>query len=151
MWGRLTAIAFMAFSLPALAAPSPVGRWLTEDREGVIEIAPCGANFCGSIVGMSGFKVGGKMPRDVKGRPQCHLEILHDLQLKGTNSQGATTWTGMITNPESGKNYHAIVSVDAAGRLNMRGYIGIPLLGSTQIWTAYTGGLTPDCHLTPAS
>jgi hypothetical protein len=29
----------------------------------------------------------------------------------------------------------------------MRGYIGIPLLGRTTIWTRYEGKLTPDCHL----
>jgi hypothetical protein len=32
------------------------------------------------------------------------------------------------------------------GRLNLRGYIGIPLLGSTQVWSRFTGPLTEDCR-----
>ena len=41
--------AAMALAAPASAADPITGRWITEDRDAVITIAPCGANLCGKI------------------------------------------------------------------------------------------------------
>jgi uncharacterized protein (DUF2147 family) len=38
--------------------------------------------------------------------------------------------------------------VDEDGNLHVRGFIGIPLLGSTQIWHPFTGHqLTTECGM----
>jgi hypothetical protein len=58
-----------------------------------------------------------------------------------------TTWEGRITDPRDGKTYQAKLWVDATGNLHLRGFIGIPLLGSTQIWQKYNGSLTAECGL----
>jgi uncharacterized protein (DUF2147 family) len=42
---------------------------------------------------------------------------------------------GWVYDPESGKTYSARMALESATLLRLRGYIGIPLLGSTQLWT----------------
>ena len=38
--------------------------------------------------------------------------------------------------------------VDGRGQLHMRGYIGVPLLGKTQVWRPYMGHIAHDCQFT---
>ena len=59
-------------------------------------------------------------------------------------------WQGHILDPDSGKRYNARVWIDAAGRLNLRGYRGIPLLGETQVWTMFYGNVAADCSFRAA-
>jgi uncharacterized protein (DUF2147 family) len=125
------------------AAPGPVGRWLTEDRGGVIEIYSCGAALCGRIVGMTEpLRPDGKPQTDNTGRPKCGLTILH-----ASVPTEPDEWAGRITDPDDGSDWHCVLSVDAEGRLHLRGYVLLPLLGQTQIWTPYTGRLGADCRM----
>jgi uncharacterized protein (DUF2147 family) len=151
--GRLAGLICLglAASAPARAAPDPVtpdpgsaiyGDWLTADRSGVIRLEPCGGALCGRIVGMAEWPTDGTVPRDVHGMPQCHLMILRDARREEMN-----LWSGSITNPDDGNSYGAELWLDDQGRLHLRGYLAIPLLGSTQIWTRYRGKVMPDCHL----
>ena len=69
--------------LPTGATAATVaGLWLTEDRDAVIKIEPCGANLCGLIVGIGIFSPDGSPPKDIDGRSQCGLEIIHALARK---------------------------------------------------------------------
>ena len=145
--GRLRLIVLPVFLLGLLStgatAATIEGLWLIEDRDAVIKIEPCGGMLCGLIVGIGTFSPDGSPPKDISGRSQCGLEIIHALVQSKPGR-----WVGTITNPEDGRTYKARLSLDDAGRLRLRGYIGIPLLGSTQIWTAYSGTLTADCRMT---
>ena len=127
----------------AAAAPSasPVGTWLTESGHGVVQIAECGDVLCGRIVGID-RDPGSPMPTDVNGRPQCGLTIISN---EKPDADG--TWLGEVTNPRDGATYQAKLWVDPSGNLHLRGFIGIPLLGSTQIWRPFTGRLTAECGL----
>ncbi|MBV8578440.1 MAG: DUF2147 domain-containing protein [Acetobacteraceae bacterium] len=117
------------------------GLWLTQGRDGVIRIAPCGLLFCGWIAGLD-LGPGEAMPHDVQGRPQCGLQLISGLRQIGPNE-----WQGSITNPRDGKVYDARLSMDE-GKLRLRGYVLVPLFGATQIWTRYPGGVTPNCRMT---
>ena len=125
---------------------SPEGQWLIEDGTGVIDIAPCGAGLCGRIVGMKSVTPDGAGPTDYRGRSKCGLEIIHELTLGDPGE-----WTGEITNPDNGNVYGARLTLDDQGRLHLRGFLRAPLLGtalgSTQIWTAYTGRVTAECRI----
>lgn len=47
----LFVLAALAAAGPASAA-GPEGLWLTQDRDGVIEVRPCDNGLCGRIAGM---------------------------------------------------------------------------------------------------
>ena len=50
-------------------------------------------------------------------------------------------WYGKIVDPREGASYLAKLWFDSDGRLNLRGYVGIALLGSTQVWSRFAGRL----------
>jgi uncharacterized protein (DUF2147 family) len=139
---KFLTLLLLLIATPALAQPSVTGRWMTADNGGVVALTACGTAICGSVEGITGFRPNGAAPVDVNGRSRCHLQIIPDLVLEEPG-----LWSGHITNPDDGKTYSINISLDPQGRLRMRGYIGIPLLGRTTIWTRYEGKLTPDCHL----
>ena len=127
---------------PALAQNSLLGRWMTEDGQGVVALQPCGAAICGTVEGIAKFQPNGAPPVDFEGRSRCHLPIISDLVVEEPG-----VWAGHITNPDDGKVYSIHISIDPQGKMRMRGYIGIPLLGRTTVWTRYPGKLMPDCHI----
>jgi uncharacterized protein (DUF2147 family) len=136
------AIALLAASASATAAESdPIGVWSTENGHGVIAIAQCGEALCGRIVGIDRAPTD-PMPTDVNGRSQCGLTIITNEKPRGDG-----TWIGQITDPRDGDTYQAKLWLDQNGDLNLRGFIGIPLLGATRVWHKYTGQLTAECGL----
>jgi uncharacterized protein (DUF2147 family) len=121
---------------------SPVGRWLTQDGDGVIEIYACGGALCGRIVGMSDLsRADGGPIVDKQGRRQCGLTILRETAQTDTH-----VWEGRITNPDDGSTWTCEFWVESDG-LHLRGYVLLPVLGQTQIWRPYTGRLEPNCRM----
>jgi uncharacterized protein (DUF2147 family) len=155
---RFALAAFLAFGIAAAAASpapqngvngmwmqnnaSPTGRWVTANHNAVIQISPCGQDLCGQIVGMA-LKPGDPVPKDWRGKSQCGLNIIKT----APDAPGASSWTGTILDPRDGSTYHAKITPGAAGQINLRGYVGLPVFGQTQTWTAYTGKITQDCRL----
>jgi uncharacterized protein (DUF2147 family) len=131
----------IAASASAKPADSPVGAWSTANGHGVVAIEQCGDALCGRIVGIDREPTE-PMPTDVRGRSQCGLTIITH-----GKPEGDGTWLGQITDPRDGNTYHAKLWLDKDGNLTLRGYIGIPLFGSTQIWRPFTGRLTAECGL----
>ena len=119
----------------------PVGRWLSQDHDGVFEIADCGRTLCGRLIGM---RYDGAMPTDSHGHPQCGLMMLTGFV---RDDDDATRWAGLILDPEKGRTYHAEIWSPGPGLLNLRGYLLLPLFGETQRWTRYDGSIGAACHL----
>jgi uncharacterized protein (DUF2147 family) len=124
---------------PATAAPMPVGRWWAEGGAAHVEIRPCGPNLCGQVVWLrSPFDEFGCELRDrrnpdeaLRDRPVLGLEILHGL----TPAAGGEWWAGgTIYDPGSGRTYACQLRLDGEHRLELRGYVGFPLLGRTTTW-----------------
>ncbi len=134
--GALVAIGLTGIARAQQASGQPpVGLWLTQDHRGVIRIAPCGQNMCGSIVGQSA--AGPEPPVAAR----CGLMIL----TVAPSRPGV--WDGHITNPEDGQVWNAQIWQDTLGKLHLRGYVALPLLGQTQIWTRYAGRLATGCRM----
>jgi uncharacterized protein (DUF2147 family) len=123
-------------------AESPEGNWLTQDRDGIIAISRCPEGLCGRIVGLA-ETIGpdGAVSADPQGRPMCGLDIL----VAAPGEPG--TWDGRITDPDTGTAWTCRLRLDAAGRLQLRGYAVLPLFGRTQIWTRTTIVPRPDCAM----
>jgi uncharacterized protein (DUF2147 family) len=135
----------LASTLPARSAAGLSGLWLTQDRNGVIEVSHCGDRLCARIVGVVLDHPDDKMPLDYRGMPQCDLPLVSDAQEIRPN-----LWKGHLTDPRSGSVYGAEIHLNPNGTLALRGYLGFTLLGRTQTWTRYSGTLPADCRLEAA-
>ena len=126
--------------VPRKPAANPVGIWYAEGGAAQIDLRDCGAALCGRVVWLrSPFDEHGCELRDrynpldsLRQRPVIGLEILRGLE----RSPGADgVWTdGTIYDPGSGSTYRASLTVVDESRLELRGYVGIPLLGRTATW-----------------
>jgi len=66
----------------------------------------------------------------LKDQPTLGMTILTGFTRNGNEYSGGT-----ILDPENGKTYQSRMSVEDNGKkLNVRGYIGIPLFGRSQTW-----------------
>jgi uncharacterized protein (DUF2147 family) len=82
-----------------------------------------------------------KCEGDQKDAPMLGLTIV-----KGMKRDGRKYDEGSILDPRDGTIYHAQMELSADGKkLDVRGYLGIPLLGQTQTWLRL-----PDDSMAPA-
>ena len=65
---------------------------------------------------------------DRKNKPILGMEIIRGLKKDGNEFTG-----GSITDPKNGKSYKCTITRDG-DKLNVRGYMGISLIGRTQTW-----------------
>lgn len=148
---RVLAPAVMAGALaasPALAA-DVYGTWLTEAKTAHVEVYKCSDDtrgpVCGRIVrllapkGPDGKPVKAEDAVDFR-NPDANLRARKLLQMvflydfKPTSTANSFE-EGAIYSAEDGKTYKANLSLQADGTLRLRGYVGAPILGKTQIWT----------------
>ncbi len=130
----------------AIQNQNPTGRWLTENGQAVIQIAPCGADLCGQIVGIALAHPGDPMPTNWQGGPQCGMTILQTAPQMDSDT-GATAWVGSVLDPRNGNVYHATIRLDDNRDLHLHGYLGLPIFGQTQIWALYAGRTLAGCKL----
>ena len=119
-------------------AQSPVGVWATEGNKSHIEIYRCGEHMCGKIIWLDRAKSRGpafdrQNPDPSKrGRPLVGLRVLSELR----PSDDPGEWTGgRVYDPRDGDSYRVKMTLLQDGRMRVRAYIGIPLIGRSQTWT----------------
>ncbi|HLQ13655.1 MAG TPA: DUF2147 domain-containing protein [Steroidobacteraceae bacterium] len=121
---------------PALS--SVVGNWLTEPRDGIIQVSvDARGNLEGRIIG-------GNHPglKDEKNPDPARrgLALRGQVILRNMSYEGDGRWSGgTIYKPDNGSTYKCTVTLVGSDVLKVRGYIGFALLGITQKWTRYTG------------
>ncbi|QNK63252.1 DUF2147 domain-containing protein [Pedobacter sp. PAMC26386] len=129
-----TAISFTGF---AQNKDAILGQWVNSTGEAHVEIFKKESKYFGKIVWL-------KTPKDEKGspkldvknpdaalksRPILGLEMLKDFVFEDNK------WTdGKIYDPKSGKTYSCNMNLKDNGDLNMRGYIGISIIGRSEVW-----------------
>ena len=130
---------------PALAPVGVEGLWLSQDKDGIFEIKPCGGGLCVWLVGLD-YK--DHVPRDVMGRSECRLMMMTDFVPLDEKK-----WQGHILDPRTGHTYQARIWNEGAQVLKLRGFVlGVPLLGETQTWTRYEGpAVDTECHMVKMS
>jgi uncharacterized protein (DUF2147 family) len=122
-----------------------LGIWKTELDESKVEVYRCGEKICGKIVWLkrpvytdgSDGQVGTPIIDRYNPDPALRKRPLIGLQImQGFSEHGDTTWGGgSCYDPKSGKSYRGNIRLTAPDRLELRGFIGIPLFGRTSVWT----------------
>jgi len=143
-------VALCAFALVAATQPgaSPEGRWLTEKKNGIVEIFRCsggGDILCGRLLwfrlkpGGSNLDVSNPDPKQ-RNRPLCGLVFM-----SGFRPDDPNNWEdGRVYNSDDGNTYHATMRLQPDGTLRLHGYILVTLIGASEIWTRHTGPV-PAC------
>lgn len=127
-------------------ADGVVGDWLVESRDAVVHVERSGDEFVGRIAWLKddryteadGPELAGQPLRDHKNPdPQLRSRPLLGLpMITGLRYDGKGGWVdGQVYNLEDGHTYGCRLSLEDADHLRVRGYIGIPLLGGTSVWT----------------
>lgn len=140
----IVALALTASALGAAGAQqSPVGLWKTIDdstkkERSLVRIAEAGGSLSGRIEkGLDPQAdpnaVCSKCTDDRKDRPLIGLVLIRGVK----PSEGSPgVWEGGdIVDPDNGKVYRVrLTPIEDGRKLEVRGYIGMPLLGRTQTW-----------------
>jgi len=127
----------------AAAQMTPIGTWHTIDDEtkkpkGEVRISLNAAGTLSGVVEKSLLPMPDEDPLcnlctdDRKGKAKIGMEIIRG----GKKAEGKDVWEdGKILDPNNGKNYSLrLTPVDGGKKMEVRGYIGAPILGRTQTW-----------------
>lgn len=97
-------------------ANSPLGVWLTEEKEGKVRIEQCGANLCGYSV-------------DAKSN-QNGEQVLINMQ-PGRDAK----WSGRIFDPNTGSTYDSTIALKGSGTLRVQGCAFGGMFCGGQTWS----------------
>jgi uncharacterized protein (DUF2147 family) len=115
------AVAAVPPAAPAPAAAprdpnSPVGIWLTEEKEGKVRIEQCGANLCGYSV-------------DAKSNANGEQVLIN--MRPGADHK----WSGRIHDPNSGSTYDSTIAMKGTTQLRVQGCAFGGMFCGGQTWT----------------
>ena len=138
----LIALALAGVSLAAAAQSTPAGLWKTIDDDGRTEKSLVRITDTGGVLSARIEKVFDPTKQDARcekcGDERKDQPVLGMTIVKGVKASAddAGLWDGgEILDPNNGKTYKVrLKPVDGGRRLEVRGYIGAPLLGRTQTW-----------------
>lgn len=100
---------------PAMASNSPIGVWLTEEKEGKVRIEQCGANLCGYSVD--------------KKTDQNGEQVLINMK------PGKDKWSGRILDPTTGSTYDSTIAMKGTDTLRVQGCAFGGVFCGGQTWT----------------
>ena len=102
-----------ASTLPS--ANSPLGVWLTEEKEGKVRIEACGADLCGYSVDKKSNQNGAQVLINMK--------------------PGKDKWSGRIFDPNSGSTYDLTIALKGTDSLRVQGCAFGGMFCGGQTWT----------------
>jgi uncharacterized protein (DUF2147 family) len=117
----------------AVTKDAVLGEWLSEKKDGKVLIYKQGEKYFGKI----SWGRDGNEKKDIN-NPDEKLKaqpIVGSVILKGFEFTGKSWENGTIYDPNNGKTYSCNIKMKKANELEIRGYIGISLLGRTTVWT----------------
>ena len=114
------------------------GTWYNEEKTGKIQFFKQGEKINGKIIWLKEPNENGK-PRLDKENPDAKLKtrpILGLMNLKNFKSTGKGTWEdGEVYDPKNGKTYSCKMTLVNPTQLDVRGFIGISIIGRTSKFT----------------
>ena len=97
------------------SANSPLGVWLTEEKEGKVRIEQCGPNLCGYSIDKKSNQNGEQVLINMK--------------------PGKDKWSGRIFDPNSGSTYDSTIAMKGSDSLRVQGCAFGGMFCGGQTWT----------------
>lgn len=136
----LLAFVFVFFSgqfLYAQKADDILGEWYNTEEDAKIEIFKEGEKYFGKVVWLKDPMENGKLILDAnnvdkskRDRPILGMKLLENFEFKGGSWEN-----GVIYDPRNGKTYSSTLKKKGEKVLEVRGFIGVSLIGRTVEWT----------------
>jgi uncharacterized protein (DUF2147 family) len=135
-----SAVLLVSFTLNQDNPDAIVGSWKNGEGTGIIQIYKNGEKYQGKIIWL-------KEPNDPDtGKPKLDKKhpdeknharpVLGLVNMWGFQYSGSGEWTGgKIYDPKNGKTYSCKVSLGKNNTLSVRGFVGVSLIGRTDVWT----------------
>lgn len=134
----LAITAIISITTYSQQADQILGQWLSEEKDGKIEIYKTGDKYSGKLIwSVRMFEADGKTPRKDEKNPESALRNrnLKDLVLLTNFIYDDGVYAdGKIYDPKSGKTYSCKMTM-SGDKLSIRGYVGLPMFGRTTVWT----------------
>ena len=134
----LIALFFVSFTFYAQNADDILGTWITEGGKSLVKVTKQDNKYYGKIIWLrepkekdGTIKLDKNNPdKNLQKKPIVGLQILKDFVFTDDK-----TWeNGTIYDPENGKTYSCTIKIIGKNQLDVRGYIGISLIGRTTTW-----------------
>ena len=127
-----------AINVSAEEADTIIGEWYTKDSKALVEIYKSGEVYNGKIVWLKEpLYDDGTEKRDKNNPDESRQQdkIIGLNLVKGFTYKGKHKWTdGTIYDPDNGKTYSCKMTLNGDNALKVRGFIGVSLIGRTQVW-----------------
>ncbi|NDG41650.1 MAG: DUF2147 domain-containing protein [Betaproteobacteria bacterium] len=140
MHKTLIALLLAATGCAALAQATPVGLWKTIDDDGKIEksmvrITESGGAVSGRVEKIFDLAKASEVCHDCSDERK-NQAVMGMTIIRGAKKGDDGAWVGGdILDPNNGKVYKLrLKPVDGGKKLEVRGYLGLPMLGRTQTW-----------------
>lgn len=145
IWTCLAIVLLTATTAFSAGPDDVLGLWKTAGGDSQLELFRCGDKICGKVVWLKvpkyidsadgpvgKIKIDRKNPNPaLRNRP-----ILGLMVMQGFTPKGSKRWVnGTSYNPETGKSYKSKMQLKSPSRLELRGYIGISLIGRNHVLT----------------
>lgn len=135
-------LVFIALSLPLwtsaqVSAGDVCGKWITEEGKSVVEIYEQDGKYYGKILWLKDANGDDGLPMKDKENPDPKLksrEIKGMVFMSGFVFNGKYWDNGSVYDPESGNSYSGNMKLRTHDILDLRGYMGISMLGRTATW-----------------
>ncbi len=117
-----------------------LGKWITENGESVVQIFKKENKYYGKLIWL-------KEPNDENGEPKTDNKNPNE-KLRQRKTKGMIfmygfefddgEWeNGKVYDPKKGKTYSGTLKLRTKDIMDLRGYIGISLIGRTSTWVRY--------------
>lgn len=123
---RAYAAAGLVFISAPLSASEIEGRWRSPGGNSIIEIAPCGANLCGTVAWAS--------ERAKKDAAKATSDLVGTQLLTGLQERKPGRWQGKLFIPDKNLRVTARIQLAGPGRLKVSG-CAAKLICSSQLWS----------------
>ena len=124
----------IALLLAAQAAAAPIeGHWRSPGGNSIINVAPCGNEWCGTVAWASA--------RAKKDAAKATSELVGTQLLTDVKASGDDRWIGRLYIPDKNMRVTAKIEVAPAGQLKVSGCLAGKSLCKSQLWTPVEGPL----------